>query len=211
VELRGGIGIGDVSRSADVRVNIAFDGQNASQWFQEGPTVGQGVRGGLYVGYAPTAWIDIGSVFGLQSGQKGQTSGYTDVNGAQSTGDDSVTALQFFMEPRVRLDPLPFGPVKPFLGVGMEVRMFDPYDIIDPEGVTYPDPPGGAHFGPQFSGGILFDAGPVVGVFGEASYTMHFGSRADAARMGEAPADAPAPPENQGYTLNFVGGLQFRI
>ncbi|MFT6159209.1 MAG: hypothetical protein ACJATT_002931 [Myxococcota bacterium] len=212
VELRGGIGIGDVSRTADVRVNVAFDGQNASEWFQEGPTVGQGVRGALYVGYAPTAWIDIGAGFGLQYGQKGLTSGYVDdANNASSVGDDAVTALQFFIEPRVRVYPLPFGPVKPFIGVGAEVRMFDPYDIIEPEGVTYPDPPGGAYVGPQFSGGILFDAGPVVGVFGEASYTMHLGSRADAARMGEAPTDAPAPPESQGYTLNFVGGLQFRI
>ncbi len=211
VELRGGIGVGDVSRTADVRVAVAFDGQNASEWFQEGPVVGQGVRGALYVGYAPTAWIDIGSGFGLQYGQKGLTSGYSDVNGASSVGDDSVTALQFFIEPRIRLYPLPFGPVKPFIGVGAEVRLFDPYDIIDPVGVVYPDPPGGSHFGPQFSGGILFDAGPVVGVFGEASYTMHLGSRADAARMGVAPAEAPAPPENQGYTLNFVGGLQFRI
>ena len=194
-----------------MRVALAFDGQNASEWFHEGPTVGQGIRGGLYVGYAPSAWFDIGVGVGLQYGAKSLTTGYSDVNGETSTGSDSVTALQFFVQPKVRLYALPFGPVKPFLGVGAEIRMFDPYDIIDPPAVNYPNPPGGVFAGPQFSGGLLFDAGPVVGFFAEASYSMHMGSRAAAAKIGTAPANAPAPPAGQGYTLNFIGGAQFRI
>lgn len=211
VELRGGLGIGDVDRHADVRVAVAFDGQNGSEWLQEGPVPGQGVRGGLFFGYAPTAWVDLGAGVGLQYGKKGLTTGYSTTEGTTSTGDDDVTALQLYINPRVRFYPLPFGPVKPFIGGGAEFRMFDPYDIIDPEGIDYPNPPGGGYGGPQAFGGLLIDAGPVVGLFAEAAYSVHLGNRAAAAKLGTTPDDAPPAPEGQGSTLNLIGGLQFRI
>jgi hypothetical protein len=213
IELRGGVGIGDVDRHADVRVALAFDGQNASEWLQEGPEPGQQPRGSIFLGYAPSTWFDFGLGVGLQYGERGLTTGYTTVEGDESAGEDVVPAAQMFLHPRLRAYLVPLGPVKPYLFVGGEVRLFDPYDIIDPPSVDYPNPPGGVYGGPLGGAGLLIDPGPVVGFFAEGSYTQHFGVRASAAQLevGDYTGRKPAAPVGDERTIAIVGGVQFRI
>lgn len=210
VELRGGFTSGDVSRHADIRVALAFDRTIASEWFQEGPVYGQQPRGTLFVGYAPSTWVDFGVAGGLQYGERSISTGWTDVDGNSGSGEDGVPAVQLLLEPRFRLYLVPLGPVKPYLVAGAELRAFDPYNVIDSD-VDYPNPPGGSYGGPMGGGGLVIDAGPVVGLFAEGTYTRLLGVRANAAGQGEKPDGTPDPPRGEGYAVSIVGGLQFRI
>lgn len=212
IEVRGGIGLGDVDRAADVRVVTDADGSPTSEWFQEGPQYAQRVRGGLYVGYAPATWVDLGVLVGLQYGQKYLTTGYTWGENPQVVGAaDPSQAVQFHIQPRVRFYLAPVGVVKPFVLVAPELRLFDSYHIIDPETIDYPDPYGGIMAGATGGGGLIVDPSPLVGFFAEGTYTQHFGTRAAAAQLGETPSDKPAAPEGRQYTIGIVGGVQFRI
>lgn len=217
IEVRGGIGIGDVDRAADVRVVVRDDYTvvDDGEWVQEGPVDAERVRGGLYVGYAPVTWFDFGVLFGLQYGQKQLTTGW------RREGDDSgpsgdaepVQALQIYVQPRLRAYLAPVGMAKPYLVAGPEFRLFDDYHILDPDEppIDYPDPPGGMVPGAMAGGGLMIDPGPIVGFFVEGTYTHHFGLRAEAAERGTKPTGAPAEPEGKGYTVGAVGGVQFRL
>jgi hypothetical protein len=211
-EIRGGYGIGDVDRAADVSVDLENSGDQVSQWFQEGPREGQRLRGAVYIGYAPAAWIDVGVAAGVQYGVRGLTTGYT-VNGVQTedAGADEADAAQLYFDPMIRLYPVMLGPVKPYAMVQGDFRLFDDYAIIDPDDADFPEPPGGAVLGVGGGGGLLIDPGPVVGFFVEGSYVKHTGIRSKAAFQGEPPNDPPPAPAAVGYTIGLVGGVQFRI
>ncbi len=214
VEVRGGIGIGDVDRVAYVRTELA--GANAVEWFREGPAQGQRVRAGLFVGYAPSAWVDVGVLLGLQYGERILDSAWTDGNMVGSASTDSVQAVQFDVEPRIRFLPVRMGPVKPYLYGGVQVRLFDRWRITPVENVAYAEPPGGAVAGPSGGAGLLVDPSPIFGFFLEGGGAYHSGVRAEAVSpTGIAtPSNAPsisvvATPAR--YTLTVVGGVQFRI
>ena len=214
IEARGGIGIGDVDRHADVRVDLTRDLTPTSAWFQEGPLSAQRVRGGVFIGYAPVTWLDFGALVGMQYGNKGLTTGWS-IDGVpdDTNSDDVVQAVQFYLQPRLRAYLASVGPVKPFLFGGAEVRIFDKYQIVDPPTVDYPEPPGGYVPSPLGGAGLLIDPGPIVGFFVEGSFAYHLGARAVAAEPPDAvrPPGAPSAPVGDGYTIGVVGGVQFRI
>ncbi len=213
IEVRGGFGIGDTDRIAYVRTFVDPDGTQR-QWFQEGPTDGQRVRGELFVGYAPSAWVDVGAVLGLQYGERTLDSGWSDGAGGGRQSTDTVQAVQFHLQPRARLYPVRTGPFKPFLFAGVDLRFFDMWRIRPVENITYAQPPGGLAAGPAAGGGLLIDPSPLVGFFAEAAYVAHFGARAGFVQQPSAnrPADdgfidrAPA-----GYLVTISGGVQFRL
>ncbi len=220
IDVRGGYSFGDSDRAADVRVVLDEEGGNASEWLQEGPRPGNRVRAGLFVGYAPTTWMDFGVLLGLQYSQKYLTTGWRAEGGPArpSNEADPVAALMIDLQARVRFYPAPVGVAKPFLLVGGDLRIFDAFHIIDPAHpfvpstrLDYPDPPGGLIPGVTGGGGLLIDPGTVVGFFVEGTYTHHLGLRAGPAELGAKPSDAPTPAEPTGYTIGVVGGVQFRI
>jgi len=214
VEPRIGLGIGDVDRQADVRVEIT-DGAKTGEWYQEGPVAARRIRGGLFVGYAPVAYFDFGAMVGLQYGKRYFTTGYFRAVGANTDEAASellsVDAIQFIVQPRARAYIVPTGPAKPFLFIGGDIRMFDNYQIAQPPDVTYPVPVGGVVPGFVAGGGLLIDPSPIVGFFVEGSYIRHFGLRAAAADYLDWAYSKPAAPIGSESTISLIGGVQFRL
>lgn len=211
VELRGGLGVGDVSRVAQVRTALRSDGSDI--WFREGPEVGEAPRGGVQVGYAPTAWFDSGLVVSLQYGRRTLDSGWTDVDGTSEVSQDSVDAVQVELQARARAYPVWLGPVKPYVAAGVSTRFFDDWRIREVEGVEYAQPPGGVVPGVVTAGGLMFDVGPLFGAFVEGSYTAYFGSRSYAVQPANLtpPPSAPTVIDGNRLLLGAVGGVQFRL
>jgi hypothetical protein len=207
VEVRGGYGLGDVDRHADSRVYLDGSGED---WFQEGPRAGQRPRGALYLGYAPTTWVDLGAELGLQYGHRTLSTGLIEGGSTGAVLDAEVQAVQAWVRPQVRFYVVPLGIIKPFVYVGADVRAFDVYKIT-PGSVTFPAPPGGVVPGAGGGGGLMLDPGPIVGFFVEGGYTRHFGTRAAAAQLGDRPDDAPPPPNGTLATTQLTGGVQFRL
>jgi len=215
LEVRAGYSFGDEDRVADVRVVVDDNNQNVSEWLQEGPVYSPRVRAGLYLGYAPVTWFDFGVVVGLQYGQKTLSTGWRreDETTMRAGTADPVAALMIDLQGRARFYPVALGIAKPFVFVGGDARFFDSFHIIDPTDppIDYPDPPGGTIPGVSGGGGLMIDAGPIVGFFAEGSFTYWIGLRSKAAELGTKPADAPPPPEGRGYSAGIIGGVQFRL
>lgn len=214
VEVRGGIGVGDTDRIAYVRTTVTGDGQE--QWFREGPRPGQGVRGELFIGYAPSAWFDLGAILGLQYGERVLDSGWVDGRGDTGGSIDSAQAVQFDLEPRVRLYPVRMGTLKPYLSAGVQLRFFDQWRIAEVEDIAYAQPPAGMVLGPVGAVGLMVDPSPMVGFFVEGAGALHQGIRAAPANPRDVPVPSNAPTEASAenpahYTVSIVGGVQFRL
>ncbi|MCO4743289.1 MAG: hypothetical protein KC912_00780 [Proteobacteria bacterium] len=203
IELRGGYAMGDIHRRADVRLNGT---DPVTEWYQEGPEPGTGGRGGLYAGYSPITFMDVGLLVEFQAGMKTLSTGF----GSDSPATSQGSAMLGIVQPRVRFYAAPLGPVKPALFVGAEFQVFDAYRI-DPNPNQFPEPIGGVVPGVVGGGGLVIDPAPIIGIVLEAAYTQHFGARAGAAEDGRRPDGAPSAPTGQFRTLAFSGGLQFRI
>jgi hypothetical protein len=213
IEVRGAYGFGDTDRVAYVRTSVGADGEQA-QWFQEGPAEGQRVRGELFVGYAPSAWVDVGALLGLQYGERTLDSAWSDTQGGGRRSTDTVQAVQFHLQPRVRLYPVRTGPFKPYIFAGVDLRFFDQWRIREVNNIRYAQPPGGMAAGPVGGGGLLIDPSPLVGFFAEASYAVHYGARAGYAQNSSAlrPADTSFVDRvPAGYLVVVSGGVQFRL
>lgn len=219
IEVRGAFGIGDTDRLAFVHTyqppgrSSVDDDQH---WFLEGPAQGQRLRGELYIGYAPSAWVDVGAVLGLQYGERTFDSGwYTDDDADSAVS--TVQALQFHLQPRVRLYPIRTGPFKPYLFAGLDLRFFDRWRLRNPpEGVSYVLPPGGIAVGPAGGLGILIDPSPIVGFFVEGSIVSHFTERGYYYEY--QPENQPPNVEDMlqgrlpaGYLVVVAAGVQFRL
>lgn len=215
IEVRGGYGFGDTDRVAYVRT--ALNGEQQDRWFQEGPAPGQRVRGELFIGYAPSAWVDIGALLGLQYGERTLSSGWVDEGGADSPPPetDVVQAVQFHLQPRVRLYPVRTGPVKPYLFGGVDLRFFDQWRIRQPDNIGYASPPGGFAVGPAGGLGLLVDPSPIVGFFVEGCGLTHVTSRGGYVQNDSQirPADAETfiTKEPAGYLVVISAGVQFRL
>jgi hypothetical protein len=217
-EVRAGVGGGDVDRAADVRVQ-AVEGAATGSWYSEGPAAGRRPRADVFVGYAPLAAIDVGVLAGVQYGHRVvgtrviSVSSEGDLVSTDPSGPFEVQAVQVYVQPRIRLFPVPLGPVKPYLLTGMDFRVFDDYEIVQPESLRYPQPLGGLIPGWHGGAGLMFDPVPTVGAFVEGGYTRHFGafSAAQEITVGDWTQNTPAPQVTQRITLSLVGGLQFRI
>jgi hypothetical protein len=218
MELRGGMGIGDVDRFADVRV-VRRSGAQVDQWFREGPTSAKRVRGSVFIGYAAATWIDFGVLGGVQYSERDVTSGVVREQ-AEQTGErttqevDRETGIQAvlgYVQPRVRTYLVPVGPAKPFVFVGADFRMFDLYKLEQPNGAVYPVPPGGLVPGVALGGGLMIDPGPIVGMFVEGGLTLHQGERSAAITSSDwsHPVRTALPADES--TRHVVGGFQFRL
>ncbi len=217
MDIQAGLGIGDIERGADLRVTFDEEGTQTEEWYQEGPFYARRPRGALFLGYAPSAWVDFGLLAGVQYGNRVLTTGYAR---ALPDGTTEVTtnaaqdlqAVQVLFQPRARLYVVPTGPVKPYLATGPEFRVFDGYKIQQStDGPIYPVPPGGVMYGWNGAGGLMIDPGPIIGFFAEGSYSRMFGLRSGPAQAGAWSSPPPAPPIPTHQTIAIVGGVQFRI
>ena len=215
MELRGGMGIGDVDRFADVRV-VRRSGAQIDQWFREGPSKSKRVRGGVFIGYAAATWIDFGVLGGVQYSERDVTSGVVREQAGQRPTQEvdretGIQAVLGYVQPRVRTYLVPVGPAKPFVFVGADFRMFDLYKLEQPKGAVYPVPPGGMVPGVALGGGLLIDPGPIVGMFVEGGLTLHQGERSEAITSGNwaHPVRTALPSEQK--TSHVVAGFQFRL
>ncbi|MEQ1501533.1 MAG: hypothetical protein ABMB14_04845 [Myxococcota bacterium] len=218
-EIRAGVGLGDVDRDADVRIELQSDTQT-NAWYQEGPVPNRRVRGDLYVGYAPATMVDIGVLGGLQYGHRTLTTGieWIDADGAlieeQVFDAKDIQAVQLYLQPRVRAYLVPLGPVKPFLFTGADLRIFDGYHIDQPAGRAYPAPGGGVMPGWVGGGGMMIDPGPIVGLFAEGMYIRHFGALSEPRQytdQGAWPHAVDPLGLTSGITVGVTGGVQFRL
>jgi hypothetical protein len=217
-EIRSGVGFGDVDRVARVAVATS-GGETVGSWYAEGPAASRRVRGDLYVGYAPLAALDLGVLTGIQYGQRAVD---TEVLSLSPTGEVTasetfdtvvVQAIQVYVQPRVRVYLIPLGPVKPYLLTGVDFRIFDDYEIVQPQSISYPQPVGGVIPGWHGGGGLMIDPVPVVGAFVEGGYTRHFGrfSAPQENTAGTWTQDSQSLAGTQQITVSVVGGLQFRL
>jgi hypothetical protein len=217
VGVQAGLGIGDTERSGDLRATIDAEGHQTEAWYQEGPYYARRSRGGVFVGYAPVTFLDLGCLFGLQYGGRYLTTGLAH---EQSDGSTAITlnkaqelqAVQLLFQPRVRGYLIPLGPAKPYLFTGPEFRFFDKYELAQSgSGPLYDPPPGGTVFGYGGGGGLMIDPSPIVGFYAEGSYTQLFGTRAGPVEHGAWSSPHPAPDVPTHHTIGVVGGVQFRI
>ncbi|TVQ90054.1 MAG: hypothetical protein EA397_13945 [Deltaproteobacteria bacterium] len=214
IEVRGGFGIGDADRIAFVRTR--YDDQDQEfLWFLEGPAQSQRLRGELYVGYAPSAWVDIGVLMGLQYGERELNSGWN-TPAESDSGVDRAQAVQFHVQPRVRFYPVRTGPFKPYLVGGVDVRFFDRWRLRPPPNVRYQPPPGGVAVGPSGGLGFLIDPSPIVGFFVEGTITSHLTERGYYFEF--EPPNQPANADDlvagrypAGYLIVLAAGVQFRL
>lgn len=209
VEVRGGYALGDTQRQADVRVYLDGD-EVVGDWFQEYPTAANMPRGALYVGYAPSTYVDFGVEAGLQYGHRTLHTAVIDGGDTGEVFASSAQAVQAWVQPTARLYVVHLGLAKPYVLGGFHLRAFDAFDIAASD-LPFPEPPGGVFFGPTVGGGLMIDPGPIVGFFAEGSYTPHFGARALPAQRGERPGDAPDPAITSRNTVAITGGVQFRL
>ncbi|MEZ4241881.1 MAG: hypothetical protein R3F59_38170 [Myxococcota bacterium] len=225
-EVRGGLGLGDIDRVGDVRVE-QIDGEQTSSWYQEGPAPSRNVRGALFVGYAPATMIDLGVLVGLQYGNRTLTTQALRVSPTETTGGERTVlnpdtapdeylldALNLYLQPRVRLYVVPLGPAKPYVVTGADLRFFDRYQIDQPANLVYPSPPGGLIPGWLGGGGMMIDPGPIVGFFAEGTYVRHFGplSAVRSDSFGDPWTHAERKlPATDGITVSVTGGVQFRL
>lgn len=224
VEARIGLGMGDVDRQADVRVEMEGNDQTPNAYYLESPVAGSSVRGGVFIGYAPMAFFDIGAVLGLQYGKRYFTTGIRQLQDDTVTVADvqEVPAAQIVVQPRARAYVIPTGIVKPFVFAGADIRIFDDYKVVQPVNVEYPVPIGGSVPGFIGGAGLMVDPSPIVGFFGEFGYIRHFGARATAGQKAYGPwamdpagewvgSVVPPIPQSNSSTLSIVFGAQFRL
>lgn len=210
LEVRGGVGVGDVGRAADVHVDLDASLSNAQDWFQESPSAGAGVQLALAAGYAPLTWLEITLGLGVQTGHRRVGTTWSIDGVLQDQGAAKGSATQLLIEPRGRFI-LPTGTVKPYALAGTQIRMFDQYQI-DSSDVGYPEPPGGTFVAPVIGAGWMVDPSPLLGVFLEGTFAYHLGLRSAAAELGGAPpADRPPIDTFRGYTVGVAAGAQVRL
>ena len=214
-EVRAGIGLGDTDRIADVYVERE-GGDPTNSWFQEGPAPNRRVMGGVFVGFAPATMIDVGILAGPQYAERTLTTGLIDVEeGAvvnqQAEEQGQINALNVYVQPRVRGYLVPLGPAKPFLFTGLDLRIFNAYEI---GAELYPEPPGGTIPGWVGGGGMMIDPGPIVGFFAEGMYIRHFGQLSKARSQslnGPWAHDIQPLDSTSSITVGVTGGVQFRL
>ncbi len=218
IEVRAGFGSGDINRQARLRAEVV-DGEQQNAWYREGPAVGQSFRGEFVLGYAPTTVFDIGALVGLQYGERTVNTGvYSPIPDSpqverRSNADESL-ALNVYLQPRLRVFLVPFGPAKPFVVGGAEFRFIDGYAIAGGDGTTFVTPEADVVPGAFGGAGMMIDAGPIVGLFAEATYTQHFGPRAapsEGTQAGSWDYTEPAFGATQSSTVAVNGGVQFRL
>lgn len=217
VELRAGVGMGDVDRQVLFRDELRDD-VLVDQWYREAPASGIDFLGAGYVGYAPLSALDFGVLVGFQYSSRVVNAQTLRLEGPGDTPQRDepqlslVQAIDVVFQPRIRLYAVSLGPAKPYVVLGGEAKVFQGYQV--PEGD--PAPPGGWIPGAVAGAGIVIDPGPIVGLFAEGSYTLHFGDRTaevTSSVNGAWPWVSSEPPlsENLGGTVTVTGGVQFRL
>ena len=214
-EIRAGLSIGDNDRTADIRVELLDGNEQRGSFYQEGPLAARRPQGGIYLGYAPATMIDFGVAAGLQWGKRSFTTGWTRVSETNPSEAKSPVSsgdqVMFYIQPRLRGYLVPVGPAKPYLFTGVDIRVFDSYDLEQPDNFVYPVPPGGVVPGWIGGGGLMIDPSPIVGFFFESSYTQFFGDRAGPSVLGTWAHDSLGLPVGVGYNVGLTGGVQIRI
>lgn len=209
VEVRGGLRIGDVARSADVQVAATPDLQIESEWFQEGPTSGVAPMVGLAFGVAPVTWLDVAVAGDLVFGRRTVRTAWTLDGVAQEAGKANGASVMLAVQPMVRMYAPPVGAGKAMFRAGADLLMFDRYHV-DVAGLDYPEPPGGVVGGPSVGVGVALDPTAGVGTLIEVVGTRHMGLRSGPAEDGVLVGPRPAPPEAAGWSVIVAATLQLR-
>ncbi len=219
LQISGGMGFGDVSRGylVDAQLKAKASDQDAEvlagQASWEGATSGVGFSGFVAIGYSPLWYLDLSMSFGMLYGQKHLTVTTTDTacSGCEPevAAYDPQAGVQALIEPRLRLLPLATGVAKPYLLAGLDVRIYDGFDVPD-DGLGYRNAPGGMGLAPSFGGGLYIDALPDVSFFIEVPYTMVVPAAGVSRTDPEVPT-APAAMEHMGGFVRALAGLEVRL
>lgn len=214
LELAGGYGMGDVDRGYGVRVRVeneedGFGTVAASTWTGSG--TGAGFAGTAALSYAPVWFLETSIQAGLLIGEKHLNVGWecpTDQCGQTSDTQtyDAVKSIEGFIEPRARILPIATGYVKPYLLVGVHLRLWDGFEVPDGSSVDYPDTTGGSGVGFTTGGGISFDVLPGLSLLIEVPYTFTLSDGAQTVDSADVEA-SPAVLESTGGLLRVSGGI----
>jgi hypothetical protein len=217
-ELVGGWAAGDTDRGYGVRLRLqpagaGFERVGTRTW--EGDGAGTGFNGALHVGYAPAWFLDTALGVGVQQGRKHLDTGWEclDAMCDPSSGEDRpapVAAVQFLIEPRVRVYPVATGVVKPYLLAACTLRVYDGFTVPDLDQVDYPNASGGAAFGPTGGLGVAIDAVSPLSIFVEAPYTYTVTPTSRSTSDGTVTL-APDGLPQRGGLLRVTGGVAVRF
>jgi hypothetical protein len=212
---------GDISRRYDVRValNEPVPGQFEAigtyehQDFQ----VDSGFGGGLYLSFAPSWWLDLGVVLGVQTGEKRLSTGWEQYVDGELYTDQSVThdpalAVMGVVEPRIRIFFVPVGVVKPYVSAGGAFRALDSYSAPDLDTVAYGDLEGQVDAAISVGGGLSLDMPVGLSLVLDVPWFW----RLDDGSLhhvyeGHGLALLPSEPAPSGQVLVFRAGLGFRL
>lgn len=216
LEIGGGYSVGDVDRGYGVRLRIeetgdAFSTVGTSSW--EGSGRGAAPSFGFALGYAPAWFLDTSVAVAVQYGRKYLDTGWECLQACDPPATeyvhDPVSAVQAFIEPRLRVYPVATGVVKPYALVGFSVLLHDAYEVPDPDFVDYPDAPAGAAFGPTAGLGIAIDPISRFTIFTEVPGTLLL-TPAKTVEDGEVTL-TPGTLESGGFVVRFVSGIGVRL
>jgi hypothetical protein len=217
VEVLGGVGIGNIADSYDVRV--AFDvnaGEELDTYEAQALDSGVSFQGALAIGFHPRAWVETGLMLGLQRGSKDLSVGWESYNAGQMVDDyeytyDPASAWQLLIEPRARFFVLPTGVVKPYGLVGLGLRMRDGYEVPQSGLVEYPDADGGTVLDVVVGAGTMVDLNENLGLVFEAPFGYSVagvsGYTVESDRLSETPESSAASRT----LLRLSAGIQTRF
>lgn len=211
LQLRGGLSHSDGGRGVVSLLARDGDEVTGAAW-EEGPVKGVTPRVEGFVGFAPSAVVDVGVVIGVHIARDVVALGYMrDGQDADLGTPETFTSLRVALQPRVRFFPVVVGPVKPYLVVAGEAEFVPTwrFDVTDAQ--PFPRPPGGTLGGLGGGVGLSFDPHPRVGIVLEALYLHHLGPLARVRTNGVVVGNAPAPPLGSGFAIVPMAGVEVRL
>ncbi|GEM_PF-5734086 len=220
VTLAGGYGLGDVSRSYDVRVAATYPDYEVTETYQADGLISDGdLTGSVSLGYHAASWVELGVSAGLQQGKHYANTGYeyymVDGESGPAAGGalDPAVAWAAILQAYGRFYAVGYGTVKPYALLLAGAQIHDGLEVPPDGELTYPSRPGATLISGGAGGGLMIDANDHVGFFVEVPISFLFGD--DITLEGtqtELIQDVPTPMgDSVGYVLRPSLGVQTRF
>ena len=220
IEAQGGMAFGDVSRRYDTRISVSTNSEGeleqGTPYEYEDFIQGDGVMGGMGIGYVPVWWLETGVFVGLVSSTKELTTGWEQLESDQVVDEDNTTyaptaAMLGVVEPKLRMFFVATGPIKPYAIGGLHLRIYDGYDVPDIDGkINYSNRPGGLGAGVLTGAGLALDGRGKLTGFIEVPWSYLFTPPAHY-QAGEDLRSVPQQATGSEQLLMVRAGLGLRL
>ena len=217
-EVGGGAAFGDIDRSFDTRVGFESDADTIFAVYQYDTfTSGVGSVLGGSIGYALSNRVEFLLHGGFISGETNISTGWEqrgehlEVLDSDESRADPITSSDLYLAPKIRYYVLKNQMLRPYLLTGAYFRWFDELYTEDLQTVSYPDRPGGTHYGLNYGLGLslegaksparLFVELPLTYVFNQVPYQY----------LAEQIQNIPLQPSSSNQILRIQAGISFYL